>query len=148
MRALCLNVSPFTVIFPKNYTHLIHSYCYCSSPSSPGDNGRFRLRITTTRRRNSRSELFLGDKEEVEAEEREKLSGIGKTSRSMRMSAVDTVEEEEEDDSSMLLSLSVKPDRNMALLDDYEMEELDFVPENPNHRSGLFFSFLCYWITL
>lgn len=55
---------------------------------------------------------------------------------------VDTEEEEEEDDSSMLLSLSVKPDRNMALLDDYEMEELDFVPENPNHRSGLFSHFL------
>lgn len=44
---------------------------------------------------------------------------------------------EEDDDvsSSMLLSLSVKPDRTMALLDDYEMEEMDYVPD-PNHRSG------------
>ncbi|KAL3844731.1 hypothetical protein ACJIZ3_002134 [Penstemon smallii] len=39
-----------------------------------------------------------------------------------------------DDGSSMLLSLSVKPDRNMNLLDDYEMEEMEFV--DPNHRSG------------
>ncbi|PIN15773.1 Ras-like GTPase ERA [Handroanthus impetiginosus] len=49
-------------------------------------------------------------------------------------------EEVEDDDaatsSSTLLSLSVKPDRNMALLDDYEMEEMDFGADNPNHRSG------------
>lgn len=51
----------------------------------------------------------------------------------------DEVYEEEEDattSSSSLLSLSVKPDRNMALLDDYEMEEMDFVNDDPNHRSG------------
>ncbi|CAI0392343.1 unnamed protein product [Linum tenue] len=34
-----------------------------------------------------------------------------------------------------LLSLSVKPNRSMALLDDYEMEELDYSAD-PNHRSG------------
>lgn len=46
-------------------------------------------------------------------------------------------EEEDEESNSMLLSLSVKPDRNTALLDDYEMEELDFIPDlDPNHRSG------------
>lgn len=39
------------------------------------------------------------------------------------------------DDGSSLLSLSVKPDRNMALLDDYEMEEIVYEPD-PNHRSG------------
>uniref|UniRef100_A0A803PFG0 GTPase Era n=1 Tax=Cannabis sativa TaxID=3483 RepID=A0A803PFG0_CANSA len=38
------------------------------------------------------------------------------------------------DGESSLLSLSVKPDRNMALLDDYELEELDY--SDPNHRSG------------
>ncbi|PON99615.1 GTP-binding protein Era [Trema orientale] len=50
-------------------------------------------------------------------------------------------EEEEEaevssysDEESSFLSLSVKPDRNMALLDDYELEELDY--NDPNHRSG------------
>ena len=49
-------------------------------------------------------------------------------------------EEEEEDadyseDESSLLSLSEKPDRNMALLDEYEMEELEDAAD-PNHRSG------------
>lgn len=39
--------------------------------------------------------------------------------------------------SSTFLSLSNKPDRNMALLDDYEAEELDTVID-PNHRSGSF----------
>ncbi|CAN4084140.1 unnamed protein product [Withania somnifera] len=142
MRAICLNVSLFTASRHKNYTTpLIHSYCNCSSFA--GDNGRFRLRAATSRRRNSKSELFIGEQEEVEEEENGKISSIAeKASRSMRIrrskGVVDTEEEEEEDDddSSMLLSLSVKPDRNMALLDDYEMEELDFVNGNPNHRSG------------
>nr|GEV15993.1 GTPase Era-like, chloroplastic [Tanacetum cinerariifolium] len=47
-------------------------------------------------------------------------------------------EDEEGEDgygTSSFLSLSSKPDRNMALLDDYEMEELGFV-HDPNHRSG------------
>jgi len=47
-------------------------------------------------------------------------------------------EEEEElsfSSASAFLSLNVKPDRNLALLDDYEMEENDFDP-NSNHRSG------------
>ncbi|GAB4847459.1 hypothetical protein Ancab_026516 [Ancistrocladus abbreviatus] len=43
--------------------------------------------------------------------------------------------EEESSSSSMFLSLSEKPDRNMSLLDDYEMEEFDF-ESDPNHRSG------------
>ncbi|KAI3519231.1 hypothetical protein L1887_08258 [Cichorium endivia] len=47
-------------------------------------------------------------------------------------------EEEQEEDAygtSAFLSLSSKPDRNMAMLDDYEMEELGYTPD-PNHRSG------------
>lgn len=40
-----------------------------------------------------------------------------------------------EDDLSFL-SLSEKPDRNMALLDDYEAEELDY-DSHTDHRSGL-----------
>lgn len=42
-------------------------------------------------------------------------------------------EEDYEDDSSLFLSLSEKPDRNLALLDEYEIEENDF---DSNHRSG------------
>ena len=37
---------------------------------------------------------------------------------------------------SSFLSLSEKPDRNMTLLDDYELQELDFASPT-NHRSGL-----------
>lgn len=44
----------------------------------------------------------------------------------------------EEDELSTLLSLSEKPDRNMALLDDYESEELDFATDVTGHRSGKF----------
>ncbi|KAL1337263.1 hypothetical protein HN51_031927 [Arachis hypogaea] len=39
------------------------------------------------------------------------------------------------DDDLSFLSLSEKPDRNMALLDDYEADELD-LDFGPNHRSG------------
>jgi len=46
-------------------------------------------------------------------------------------------DEDEDEMSSGLLSLSVKPDRNTALLDDYEIEELAFHDSsNSNHRSG------------
>ncbi|XP_058087634.1 GTPase ERA-like, chloroplastic isoform X1 [Magnolia sinica] len=38
-------------------------------------------------------------------------------------------------DEYAFLSLSEKPDRNLAMLDDYEMEELD-LETDPNHRSG------------
>ncbi|KAD7479247.1 hypothetical protein E3N88_02383 [Mikania micrantha] len=47
-------------------------------------------------------------------------------------------EENEDDDeygTSAYLSLSSKPDRNIAMLDDYEMEELGYT-HDPNHRSG------------
>lgn len=46
-------------------------------------------------------------------------------------------DEEEEDGygTPAILSLSSKPDRNMAMLDDYEMEELGYLAD-PNHRSG------------
>ncbi|KAH1047741.1 hypothetical protein J1N35_038525 [Gossypium stocksii] len=51
----------------------------------------------------------------------------------------DEDEDEDEDeisgDDSSFLSLSEKPDRNMALLDEYELEELDFTSPT-NHRSG------------
>lgn len=55
-------------------------------------------------------------------------------------STMSSSEEEEYDDesssSSSVLSLSEKPDRNMALLDDYEIEEFDNFSSDPNHRSG------------
>lgn len=74
------------------------------------------------------------------------ISTKRRNSRSNRLPTYSTAEEEEdgyltgdvddaENSSSMLLSLSVKPDRNMSLLllDEYEMEEMEF---HPDHRSG------------
>lgn len=64
----------------------------------------------------------------------------------------DGVENDEEElllPSASFLSLSEKPDRNLALLDDYELEELDAEHSTcPNHRSGQLlslplFSLLC-----
>ncbi|XP_056170126.1 GTPase ERA-like, chloroplastic isoform X2 [Syzygium oleosum] len=41
----------------------------------------------------------------------------------------------DDDDEALLLSLSEKPERSAALLDEYEMEELDYA-SSPDHRSG------------
>jgi len=46
-------------------------------------------------------------------------------------------DDQEIDDDTSFLSLSVKPDRNLGLLDDYETEELGY-DCGPNHKSGLF----------
>lgn len=48
---------------------------------------------------------------------------------------LDDGDEMEFDDASSFLSLSEKPDRNMASPDDYEIEELDYA-SHPNHKSG------------
>ncbi|TYH49022.1 hypothetical protein ES332_D10G108000v1 [Gossypium tomentosum] len=56
-----------------------------------------------------------------------------------RNNLIEDSQEEDEDeisgDDSSFLSLSEKPDRNMALLDEYALEELDFTSPT-NHRSG------------
>ncbi|MBA0840635.1 hypothetical protein Goarm_003206 [Gossypium armourianum] len=54
-----------------------------------------------------------------------------------RNNLIEDSQEEDEisGDDSSFLSLSEKPDRNMALLDEYELEELDFTSPT-NHRSG------------
>ncbi|KAL8168263.1 hypothetical protein V2J09_009762 [Rumex salicifolius] len=70
------------------------------------------------------------------SEEEDELDGLEASLQNI--SAEEDEEEElmsDSDSSASFLSLSVKPDRNMALLDDYEMEELSF-DSQPNHRSG------------
>lgn len=59
---------------------------------------------------------------------------INLTTRTRMDSLLD--EEGDAEEESTLLSFCEKPDRSMALLDDYEMEELDFVNDDPSHRSG------------
>lgn len=83
---------------------------------------KFHFQARNTRNR-TRKFVLLGKKQQLWGNEQEH-----------------DVQDEEEassysDDGSSFLSLSEKPDRNMALLDDYEIEELDFEPD-PNHQSG------------
>lgn len=70
---------------------------------------------------------------------------------SVRVSEDEFIEEDEtdgegtsssySDDGSSFLSLNEKPDRNLTLLDDYEMEELGYTGDR-NHRSGVYTSSL------
>lgn len=70
---------------------------------------------------------------------------------SVRVSEDEFIEEDEtdgegtsssySDDDSSFLSLNEKPDRNLTLLDDYEMEELGYTGDR-NHRSGVYTSSL------
>lgn len=89
-----------------------------------------KLVVSATKQRLWISEQQQGQEEEEEVEEEEEEED----------------EEEEEyaysEDESSLLSLSEKPDRSIALLDEYEIEELDYAID-PNHRSGksLFWAF-------
>ncbi|GMP27370.1 hypothetical protein CsSME_00003394 [Camellia sinensis var. sinensis] len=81
-----------------------------------------------------------GDDEDEEEEEEydfDLAESVAAATRGRKRSSSSLIEEEDEDEASYsgFLSLSEKPDRNMALLDDYEMEELDSLPD-PNHRSG------------
>ncbi|GFY80365.1 GTP-binding protein Era-like protein [Actinidia rufa] len=122
-----------------------HSPIHCCSHSnfnSGADNPLLRRRFTfhhthfhykatptsgrpkyTYRYRNSLAE-GEGEYEDEDGEEEEVTTSL------------DGDDEVDDDESSLsgFLSLSVKPDRNMALLDDYELEELDALPD-PNHRS-------------
>ncbi|CAM8901285.1 hypothetical protein QQ045_011110 [Rhodiola kirilowii] len=83
--------------------------------------------------RNRRPQQNLVSEKDDELEEELGFSQILTTERILLGSS----DEEEcvSASSSTFLSLSEKPDRNLALLDDYEAEELDNVVD-PNHRSG------------
>lgn len=77
--------------------------------------------------------------------------------RSSRSTGIDTMGEEEMEgmeeegessSSASILSLSEKPDRNLALLDEYELEELEKHSVNPNHRSGRLFAIPLFLVSL
>ncbi|KAE9615454.1 putative GTP-binding protein Era [Lupinus albus] len=63
------------------------------------------------------------------------LSFISSTRRNPHFQSLSNGDSELVDDEMSFLSLTGKPDRNMALLDDYESDELD-LDSDPNHRSG------------
>ncbi|KAF7850167.1 hypothetical protein BT93_L5788 [Corymbia citriodora subsp. variegata] len=96
-----------------------------SAPAVPRTGCRFQTGRTAGASRRSvaleRRRKFWVDERESDGEE-----GGGESSS--------YAASDDDDDESPLLSLSEKPDRSVALLDDYEMEELD--ASNPDHRSG------------
>lgn len=81
---------------------------------------------------------IVTESEEAQEEEEQDEVGCSHGAAGTRLDSLldDEEGEEEDDESSTLLSLSEKPDRNMGLLDDYEMEELDFASDATDHRSG------------
>lgn len=97
---------------------------------NPLQQAKFHFQARNTRNR-TRKFVLLGKKQWLRGNEQEQ--GVEEEDE-------DEEEEEEEassysDNGSSFLSLSVKPDRNMSLLDDYEMEELVY-ESDLNHRSG------------
>ncbi|KAK9284259.1 hypothetical protein L1049_023428 [Liquidambar formosana] len=81
----------------------------------------------------SEKQLSIGAENEL-LEQEDYIVDFSSLSASARTTTLSSDEEEEEE--SAFLSLSEKPDRTMALLDDYEIEELDNFVSDPNHRSG------------
>lgn len=107
-----------------------------------------RRRAKTRKNRIRKSPQLLEEKEEEdedededEEEEEDDFDLAAQAEAAARTTSLDDEDGAEDEDgssshsNSTVLSLSVKPDRNLALLDDYEMDEFDALPD-PNHRSG------------
>lgn len=97
--------------------------------ATPGNNKQtsyynYNYNVRTSSRATSDDDDDDDNEEEVDEYD------IAQVMETMRMGSL------ADEDSSMILSLSEKPDRNTALLDDYELEGLD-LPIDPNHRSGM-----------
>ncbi|EEF40819.1 GTPase ERA-like, chloroplastic [Ricinus communis] len=130
---LALRLSP---ILPPNKLKISTSSYLSRSCSTTN---LFRRRIRTSRRRrsefgfqvknNTNTVFFLSNDQQLQKKQQHILVSEGEFDDD------DEEEEEEEEEETNTLSLSVKPERNMALLDDYELEELDYASD-PNHRSG------------
>ncbi|KAL3525356.1 hypothetical protein ACH5RR_013728 [Cinchona calisaya] len=118
-----------------NFLSLNKSHLKPSNPTKPRNKSRFRDEPTL-----SKAQLSY-DNTVTEGEEEENDYSYAAARRTRLGSLLDEEGEVAEDDesslsSSTMLSLSGKPDRNMAVLDDYEMEELDFATDVTGHRSG------------
>ncbi|CAI9763542.1 unnamed protein product [Fraxinus pennsylvanica] len=122
---------------------IFNSYCHCHTLFRPPRTSHLQLRATLNRtssvssrtRRNKNPSDYNSKRVKIQSEV-QKMQEEEEEGTRFYMGLDEDFEEEEDTSSSSLLSLSDKPERNMSLLDDYEMEELDFVPIDPNHRSG------------
>lgn len=121
---LVLNVSP-TLPRQKflfsSLTTKCRSFC----------NKRFQVQVTSGRRN---TKVLFSMKEQPQM----RISEQGFDDDGDEEDEEDEEDEDEESlsgDESSYLSLTEKPDRQMALLDEYEVEELDY-SSDPNHKSG------------
>ncbi|KAA8531904.1 hypothetical protein F0562_006379 [Nyssa sinensis] len=112
----------------KSYPFREAQFQFHASASRPKNTNRNRNGISLLSEREHVHHNDEGFDLSAEVEEDE-------NSRRIHLSDGEDEHDEDEESYSTVLSLSEKPDRNMILLDDYEMEELDFVSD-PNHRSG------------
>lgn len=93
---------------------------------------RSQARSSITCRNSNRRSLILSEKEEQQQQ-------LWRSQPELDFEDEEGEEEmdleDDEYDTSSILSLSEKPDRNTALLDDDETEELDYA-SHPDHKSG------------
>ncbi|KAF8101435.1 hypothetical protein N665_0205s0029 [Sinapis alba] len=128
-------------ISPNLSRYKFFSTCVVENPNfSPYHHhihSRRRLTKSQLQAQNNGSVVSYGPRTELASSSSSKKLWIRQRSFSeMEVEQGQVADEEESDDEASLLSLSMKPDRNMALLDDYEMEELGHTPPDTTHRSG------------
>ncbi|CAA2963966.1 GTPase Era [Olea europaea subsp. europaea] len=114
---------------------ILNSYCHCPTLFKLPRTTHLQLRANLNRTRTNENSSDHSSKRVKIRSEVQNMQEYEEGTR-FNMGLDEDYEEEDDTSSSSMLSLSDKPERNMLLLDDYEMEELDFVPVDPNHRSG------------
>ncbi|XP_010550420.1 PREDICTED: uncharacterized protein LOC104821298 [Tarenaya hassleriana] len=131
-------------LFPRVSATLCRSkFFFASNPENPnllpyrssklGKESRFRIQAQSSAINYGRPELSPSKKPWIR---QRSFAPVEVEQGETESDAEEEYEEGRNDgEEASLLSLSMKPDRNMALLDDYEMEELDYVPDT-SHRSG------------
>lgn len=149
---LGLHLHHLSAIIYSSYSPPLHSYssyCRCTThfhlQATPRNNTTLtsRTRRAKTSRKKIRKKPLPSLEEIEEEDEDDDFDPAADAEASPRTASLldgEDVEDEADHESSSysnVLSLSEKPDRNLALLDDYDMEEVN-AHLDPNHRSGPF----------
>ncbi|KAI8542497.1 hypothetical protein RHMOL_Rhmol08G0142400 [Rhododendron molle] len=135
------------IIYSSSYLPPLHSYssyCRCTThfhlQATPRNNTTLtsRTRRAKTSRKKIRKKPLPSLVENEEQDEDEDFDPAADAEASPSLLDGEDVEDEADHESSSysnVLSLSEKPDRNLAFLDDYDMDEVN-AHLDPNHRSG------------
>ncbi|KAG5535926.1 hypothetical protein RHGRI_023639 [Rhododendron griersonianum] len=147
---LGLHLHHLSAIIYSSYSPPLHSYssyCRCTThfhlQATPRNNTTLtsRTRRAKTSRKKIRKKPLTSLEENEEQDEDDDFDPAADAEASPRTASLldrEDVEDEADHESSSysnVLSLSEKPDRNLALLDDYDMDEVN-AHLDPNHRSG------------